>query len=375
MNTPSPHKDFPAAVQAPFEFIRRRQVIGEDVQIELKNLDIRTPKEKKLLVENASLSVNQGDHVALIGPNGSGKSSLFRVLRGLTHEGNGSAKITLPPNGEIFVASQEIRKASMILPGLLAYPHNPARYTHEQMEQALSEADLDIAIEHLPRHAVQPDNLVQVLHSDLDVLIEYYLGKLSENSAQSYLKGFEKSLERHFRLPETLEDHFDEDQKSQTVQAISAYLHEHYKKTAQNSDPAKSPAFPEWKGRRHAKAFAQHAVSSIDGWLLQGERMTLSGGQQQRLVFARAFLQAADSDLFLLDEPTSALKGETAHDMIEKLFAKTKGKTVIAIIHDTSLLKHFSHVMELHTDKSLTLTKLHHDHSPAPNTDQLKLDI
>ena len=37
---------------------------------------------KKVIVNNVSLSVAQGQTVGLLGPNGSGKSSLLRVLAG-----------------------------------------------------------------------------------------------------------------------------------------------------------------------------------------------------------------------------------------------------------------------------------------------------
>lgn len=368
MTQPTPRTDSHEAFKAPFDFIRRREIKGNATKIELKDLDIRTPKEKKLLIEQANVTINAGDHVAFIGPNGSGKSSLFRVLRGLTHEGNGHATITLPENGETFVASQEIRKASMILPGLLAYPHPPENYTQAQMEDALHDADLEIAIEHLPANAVQPEKLLEILIHDLEVLMDFGALNLTLESAAPYFSGLKQSLDKHFRMPESLQNYFTEEKKIRTIDVIGTFLAGYYAALSNQEEFKhrfqKSAIFPEWKGRRHGRAFADHAVSVIDGWLLQGQRMTLSGGQQQRLVFARAFLQAPHSDLFLLDEPTSALKGETAHEMIEKLFEKTKGKTVIAIIHDTSLLKHFSHLLELHSDKSLTLSQL--GHAPAP---------
>lgn len=45
---------------------------------------------KKIIVDNVSLNVSQGQTVGLLGPNGSGKSSLLRVLAGLRRPHAGS---------------------------------------------------------------------------------------------------------------------------------------------------------------------------------------------------------------------------------------------------------------------------------------------
>lgn len=62
----------------------------------------------------------------------------------------------------------------------------------------------------------------------------------------------------------------------------------------------------------------------------------LSGGMAQRASFARflAFSEAADADVLLLDEPFSALDGDTAKIMIDILLKASREKTVIAVTHD-----------------------------------------
>ena len=62
----------------------------------------------------------------------------------------------------------------------------------------------------------------------------------------------------------------------------------------------------------------------------------LSGGMAQRVAFARllAFVKATDPDVILLDEPFSALDGETCREMISLLLSECDGKTVIAVTHD-----------------------------------------
>lgn len=58
----------------------------------------------------------------------------------------------------------------------------------------------------------------------------------------------------------------------------------------------------------------------------------LSGGQSRRLALARFLL--ADRPLWLLDEVTEGLDGETARDVLGRLFAKAEGKTVLMITHN-----------------------------------------
>lgn len=64
-----------------------------------------------------------------------------------------------------------------------------------------------------------------------------------------------------------------------------------------------------------------------------GERgIALSGGQRQRLALARAYYR--DADIVLLDDPLSALDGEIAHQIYDRLILKAWGKqTRILVTH------------------------------------------
>lgn len=70
---------------------------------------------------------------------------------------------------------------------------------------------------------------------------------------------------------------------------------------------------------------------------------SLSGGQRQRLVLAREFLRNAD--ILLLDEPTSALDAATAQAVEETILRVFRGKTILMITHDMSLLKGMDQVV------------------------------
>ncbi|HEX8863579.1 MAG TPA: ABC transporter ATP-binding protein, partial [Actinomycetes bacterium] len=63
-----------------------------------------------------------------------------------------------------------------------------------------------------------------------------------------------------------------------------------------------------------------------------GERgRALSGGQRQRLALARAFL--ADPAVLVLDEPTAHLDAATAAALLDDLWARAGGRSVLLVTH------------------------------------------
>ncbi|KWT87735.1 ABC transporter ATP-binding protein [Agrobacterium tumefaciens str. B6] len=83
-----------------------------------------------------------------------------------------------------------------------------------------------------------------------------------------------------------------------------------------------------------AAGLAEHVKSLAAGLETRlGEAgQGLSGGQSRRLALARFLL--ADRPLWLLDEVTEGLDGETARDVLTRLFARAQGKTVVMITHN-----------------------------------------
>lgn len=59
--------------------------------IEMK--DVSFYYEKTEALQNVSLTVNEGDFLAIIGPNGSGKSTLMKIILGLLHPMKGEVKL------------------------------------------------------------------------------------------------------------------------------------------------------------------------------------------------------------------------------------------------------------------------------------------
>ena len=74
-------------VESGFRFGRGVSARRIVCMIILKNLSLR--RSAKVLLDNASVSINPGEKVGLVGRNGAGKSSLFALLNGSLHEDRG----------------------------------------------------------------------------------------------------------------------------------------------------------------------------------------------------------------------------------------------------------------------------------------------
>ncbi len=83
-----------------------------------------------------------------------------------------------------------------------------------------------------------------------------------------------------------------------------------------------------------------------------GDRgIKLSGGQRQRIAIARAFLRNAP--ILLLDEATSALDSESEHRVQEALDRLMVGRTVVAVAHRLSTLRHFDRIVVMQSGRIL----------------------
>ncbi|SFM90829.1 ABC-type multidrug transport system, ATPase and permease component [Chitinophaga sp. YR627] len=94
--------------------------------------------------------------------------------------------------------------------------------------------------------------------------------------------------------------------------------------------------------------------------------VNLSGGQKQRLALARGILAARESEVVLLDEPTSSVDPKTEVMIYTKLFKAFADKAVISSIHRLHLLTHFDYVYILQQGKIVGEGTFEHlkEHSP-----------
>ncbi|MBZ5857795.1 ABC transporter ATP-binding protein [Flavihumibacter profundi] len=80
---------------------------------------------------------------------------------------------------------------------------------------------------------------------------------------------------------------------------------------------------------------------------IQEKGVNLSGGQKQRLALARGILAAEESEVILLDEPTSSVDPKTEAHIYANLFAACADKVVVSALHRLHLLVHFDHIIVL----------------------------
>jgi ATP-binding cassette subfamily B protein len=80
---------------------------------------------------------------------------------------------------------------------------------------------------------------------------------------------------------------------------------------------------------------------------IQEKGVNLSGGQKQRLALARGILAAKESDIVLLDEPTSSVDPKTEANIYKKLFAAFADKAIVSSLHRLHLLWMFDYVYVL----------------------------
>lgn len=75
--------------------------------------------------------------------------------------------------------------------------------------------------------------------------------------------------------------------------------------------------------------------------------VNLSVGQKQRLSLARGLFAAEQSDIILLDEPTSSVDLPTEEKIFVSVFSHFKSKTVVATLHRLHLLPMFDRIIYL----------------------------
>lgn len=95
------------------------------------------------------------------------------------------------------------------------------------------------------------------------------------------------------------------------------------------------------------EALPQQYDTLLDKELGQG--VTLSGGQQQKIALARAFYQ--NTDVIILDEPTSAIDPLTESDIFNRLKQANQNKIAILITHRLYHLKMVDNIFVLSKGK------------------------
>ncbi len=90
-------------------------------EIEARNLCYRYPLTEKYVLEDVSLKIRQGEHIALVGENGAGKTTFVRLLSGMVSPSKGELLVNGTPETDMGRARRYDAMASVL--------QSPARYT------------------------------------------------------------------------------------------------------------------------------------------------------------------------------------------------------------------------------------------------------
>ncbi|QQZ08149.1 ABC transporter ATP-binding protein [Heyndrickxia vini] len=96
--------------------------------LQLKNIDFQYTKEQRKILDCSSLSVFEGEALAIVGANGTGKSTLLKIMAGIER----------PQRGSILYKGKKIKKHDPLEIGYL--PQNPKLFfLHDTVEAELDE--------------------------------------------------------------------------------------------------------------------------------------------------------------------------------------------------------------------------------------------
>ncbi|MCT4617090.1 MAG: ABC transporter ATP-binding protein/permease [Candidatus Gracilibacteria bacterium] len=79
--------------------------------------------------------------------------------------------------------------------------------------------------------------------------------------------------------------------------------------------------------------------------------VNLSGGEKQRLAFARGVYFAKNSEIILLDEPTSSVDSYNENKIYDRIFEKFSDKIIISSVHKLNLLEKFDYIYKFENGK------------------------
>lgn len=134
--------------------------------IELKNVTFSYPGTSKKVLDNISLSIHTGSHIAIVGENGAGKSTLIKLLLGLYQPTSGHIMINGKKLSEYDISSwheklgvlmQDFTKYQIATIGENIYYGNvDVTPSKERVERALHQSEADAVLKKLPNGLKTP---------------------------------------------------------------------------------------------------------------------------------------------------------------------------------------------------------------------------
>lgn len=119
---------------------------GDDAEIGYRNLTLVTPKDRRELLRDLTLSIPRGRRVLVLGVNEAAKNALFEATAGLWPTGSGT--IVRPPLEQVMFLPRQ----PYLLPGTLRDQFREVMPSHEIDEERLGEILSDLALETVVEH-------------------------------------------------------------------------------------------------------------------------------------------------------------------------------------------------------------------------------
>ena len=141
------------------------------MRLEAKNIK-KTYKGKNIL-KDISLSVKEGEIIALVGTNGCGKSTLLRILAGITMPSAG--KVITSPDSRFSFIPDRYEKSAFTIPGFMEHIQRILYIdADEQLETYYKnfhlEDMLDTPMKQLSKGTLQKAAMIQALIGEKDIL-------------------------------------------------------------------------------------------------------------------------------------------------------------------------------------------------------------
>ncbi len=132
----------------------------------LKEVTFTYPGSSRIAVDDASLSINEGEIVAIVGPSGAGKTTLVDILLG----------VISPDSGSVFISGLEPQLSVAQWPGAISYVPQDVVITNGTIREnvAMGYPKL-LASDELVYRALETAQLKKVVQS-LDLGLESYVG-------------------------------------------------------------------------------------------------------------------------------------------------------------------------------------------------------